>query len=28
MSAASPDLRNFAGRLVLFGAGKMGGALL
>ena len=28
MTASSPDLRNFAGRLVLFGAGKMGGALL
>ena len=28
MSGATADLRNFSGRLVLVGAGKMGGALL
>ena len=28
MTSATPDLRDFAGRLVLVGAGKMGSALL
>jgi pyrroline-5-carboxylate reductase len=28
VTEATPDLRNFSGRLVLVGAGKMGGALL
>jgi pyrroline-5-carboxylate reductase len=28
VTSATPDLRDFAGRLVLVGAGKMGGALL
>ncbi len=28
MSGTTTDLRNFSGRLILVGAGKMGGALL